>query len=82
MRTLDVKLVRELLRHWVQVTSIALVMACGTMTIMGLRSTLVSVRAAKFRFAELTTYGMTLKLRGVFRFSPRSSPADDRRPSA
>jgi hypothetical protein len=44
MRTLDLKLLRELRRHWVQVTSIALVMGCGTMTIMGLRSTLTSIR--------------------------------------
>src|SRR6476620_6275419 len=47
MRTLDLKLLRELRRHWVQVTSIALVMGCGTMTIMGLRSTMTSVRAAR-----------------------------------
>ena len=47
MRTLDRKLLRELKRHWIQVTSIALVMACGTMTIMGLRSTLVSIRRAR-----------------------------------
>ena len=59
MRTLDIKLVRELRRHWVQVTSIALVMACGTMTIMGLRSTLVSIRAARdsyfaeYRFGDV-----------------------------
>jgi putative ABC transport system permease protein len=59
MRTLDLKLLRELRRHWVQVTSIALVMACGTMTIMGLRSTLTSIRAARdayydaYRFADV-----------------------------
>ena len=47
MRTLDLKLLRELRRHWVQVTSIALVMGCGTMTIMGLRSTLTSIRSAR-----------------------------------
>jgi putative ABC transport system permease protein len=47
MRTLDLKLLRELRRHWVQVTSIALVMGCGTMTIMGLRGTLTSIRAAR-----------------------------------
>jgi putative ABC transport system permease protein len=47
MRTLDLKLLRELRRHWVQITSIALVMGCGTMTIMGLRSTLTSIRAAR-----------------------------------
>ncbi|HVX40676.1 MAG TPA: FtsX-like permease family protein, partial [Gemmatimonadaceae bacterium] len=46
-------------RHWVQVTSIALVMACGVMTIMGLRSTLTSIRAARdgyyaaYRFGDL-----------------------------
>jgi putative ABC transport system permease protein len=54
MRTLDLKLLRELRRHWVQVTSIALVMGCGTMTIMGLRSTLTSIRAA--RDAYFTDY--------------------------
>ena len=59
MRTLDLKLLRELRRHWVQVVSIALVMACGTMTIMGLRSTLVSIRAARdsyfaeYRFGDV-----------------------------
>jgi putative ABC transport system permease protein len=47
MRTLDLKLLRELRRHWVQITSIALVMGCGTMTIMGLRTTLTSIRAAR-----------------------------------
>src|SRR5690349_10343807 len=47
LRTLDRKLLRELRRSWVQVVSIALVMACGTMTIMGLRSTLASVRRAR-----------------------------------
>jgi putative ABC transport system permease protein len=54
MRTLDLKLLRELRRHWVQITSIALVMGCGTMTIMGLRSTLTSIRAA--RDAYFTDY--------------------------
>jgi putative ABC transport system permease protein len=59
MRTLDLKLARELRRHWVQVTSIALVMSCGTMTIMGLRSTLASIRAARdsyftdYRFGDV-----------------------------
>lgn len=59
MRTLDLKLLRELRRHWVEVTSIALVMGCGTMTIMGLRSTLTSIRAARdsyfdaYRFADV-----------------------------
>ena len=53
MRALDLKLFRELRRHWVQITSIALVMGCGTMTIMGLRSTLTSIRAARDEyFAE------------------------------
>jgi putative ABC transport system permease protein len=47
MRTLDLKLLRELKRHWVQITSIALVMGCGTMTIMGLRTTLTSIRTAR-----------------------------------
>jgi putative ABC transport system permease protein len=59
MRTLDRKLIRELRRHWVQIASIALVMGCGTMTIMGLRGTLTSIRAARdtyydeYRFADL-----------------------------
>src|SRR5512132_1414023 len=59
MRTLDLKLLRELRRHWVQVTSIALVMGCGTMTIMGLRGTLTSVRMARdeyfadYRFGDV-----------------------------
>jgi putative ABC transport system permease protein len=59
MRTLDRKLLRELRRHWVQIASIALVMGCGTMTIMGLRGTLTSIRAARdtyydeYRFADL-----------------------------
>lgn len=59
MRTLELKLLRELRRHWVQVTSIALVMGCGTMTIMGLRSTLTSIRAARdsyyaeYRFGDV-----------------------------
>ena len=59
MRSLDRKLFRELRRHWVQITSIALVMGCGTMTIMGLRSTLTSIRAARddyyaeYRFADV-----------------------------
>jgi putative ABC transport system permease protein len=59
MRTLDLKLFRELRRHWVQVASIALVMGCGTMTIMGLRSTLASIRAARdsyfadYRFGDV-----------------------------
>ncbi|HEX7018436.1 MAG TPA: ABC transporter permease, partial [Gemmatimonadaceae bacterium] len=50
MRAIDRKLIRELRRHWVQVTSIALVMACGTMTIMGLRSTLASIQAARAKY--------------------------------
>ena len=59
MRTLDRKLLRELRRHWVQITSIALVMGCGTMTIMGLRGTLTSIREARdiyydaYRFTDL-----------------------------
>lgn len=61
MRTLDRKLLRELRRHWVQITSIALVMGCGTMTIMGLRGTLTSIREARdvyydgYRFTDLFT---------------------------
>jgi hypothetical protein len=59
MRTLCLKLLRELRRHWVQITSIALVMGCGTMTIMGLRGTLASIREARddyydaYRFTDL-----------------------------
>ena len=59
MRTLNLKLVRELRRHRVQIVSIALVMGCGTMTIMGLRTTLTSVRSARdaffadYRFADV-----------------------------
>ena len=59
MRTLDLKLLRELSRHRVQIASIALVMGCGTMTIMGLRTTLTSVRSARdeffteYRFADV-----------------------------
>ena len=47
MRALDRKLFRDFRRLWVQVLSIALVMGCGTMTIMGLRSTLVSIRQSR-----------------------------------
>ena len=59
IRAIDRKLLRELKRHWVQIISIALVMGCGTMTIMGLRSTLTSIRAARdayfadYRFGDL-----------------------------
>ena len=59
MSALHRKLLRELKRHWVQIISIALVMGCGTMTIMGLRSTLTSIRAARdayfadYRFGDL-----------------------------
>ena len=52
MRTLDLKLLRELRRHRIQIISIALVMGCGTMTIMGLRTTLTSVRSARDDFFE------------------------------
>ncbi|HET7373070.1 MAG TPA: FtsX-like permease family protein, partial [Gemmatimonadaceae bacterium] len=57
MRTLDLKLLRELRRHWVQVGSIALVMGCGTMTIMGLRSTLTSIRAARDSYFDGYRFG-------------------------
>jgi putative ABC transport system permease protein len=57
MRTLDRKLFRELRRHWVQITSIALVMGCGTMTIMGLRSTLTSIRAARDDYFDAYRFG-------------------------
>ena len=59
MRTLDLKLFRELRRQRVQIASISLVMGCGTMTIMGLRTTLTSVRSARdeffagYRFADV-----------------------------
>jgi putative ABC transport system permease protein len=57
MRSLDRKLLRELRRHWVQITSIALVMGCGTMTIMGLRSTLTSIRAARDDYFDAYRFG-------------------------
>ncbi len=57
MRALDRKLLRELRRHWVQITSIALVMGCGTMTIMGLRSTLTSIRAARDDYFDVYRFG-------------------------
>ena len=57
MRSLDRKLFRELRRHWVQITSIALVMGCGTMTIMGLRSTLTSIRAARDDYFDAYRFG-------------------------
>jgi putative ABC transport system permease protein len=57
MRSLDRKLLRELRRHWVQITSIALVMGCGTMTIMGLRSTLTSIRAARDEYFDEYRFG-------------------------
>ena len=59
MRTLDRKLLRDVRRNWMQVISIALVMACATMTIMGLRGTLVSVQRSRdayydaYRFADV-----------------------------
>ena len=59
MRTLDRKLLRDVRRLWVQVASIALVMGCATMTIMGLRSTLASVQSSRdayyvaYRFADV-----------------------------
>jgi putative ABC transport system permease protein len=59
MRALDRKLLRDLRRHWTQVLSIAAVMACGAMTIMGLRSTMTSIQRARdayfaeYRFADL-----------------------------
>jgi putative ABC transport system permease protein len=57
MRALDRKLFRELRRHWVQIASIALVMGCGTMTIMGLRSTLTSIRAARDDYFDVYRFG-------------------------
>jgi putative ABC transport system permease protein len=57
MRALDRKLFRELRRHWVQIASIALVMGCGTMTIMGLRSTLTSIRAARDDYFDGYRFG-------------------------
>ncbi|MEO8621490.1 MAG: ABC transporter permease [bacterium] len=59
MRTLNRKLLRDLKRLWPQVTSIAALMACGAMTIMGLRSTLTSIQRARdqyyasYRFADV-----------------------------
>ena len=52
MRTLQRKLARELWGHRIQVGSIALVMGCGIMTVMGLRSTLTSIRAARDDYYE------------------------------
>src|SRR5690242_3696314 len=57
MRTIDRKLLRELRRHWAQVLSIALVMACGTMTIMGLRGTRASIRDARDKYFEAYRFG-------------------------
>ena len=57
MRTLDRKLLRELQRHWVQVLSVALVMGCGIMTIMGLRGTLASIRSARDTYYESARFG-------------------------
>jgi putative ABC transport system permease protein len=57
MRTIHRKLIRELRRHWVQVFSIALVMACGTMTITGLRSTLASVQRARDEYYASHRFG-------------------------
>ena len=57
MRALDLKLLREVRRHWIQITSIALVMGCGTMTIMGLRSTLTSIRTARDEYYAEYRFG-------------------------
>jgi putative ABC transport system permease protein len=57
LRTLDRKLLRELWQHRIQIISIALVMACGTMTIMGLRSTLASVRHARDDYYAANRFG-------------------------
>lgn len=57
MRTLDRKLLRDLRHHWVQVVSIAAVMACGAMTIMGLRSTLASIRRARDAYYAANRFG-------------------------
>ena len=57
LRTIDRKLLRDLRRSWVQVVSIALVMACGTMTIMGLRSTLASVQRARDDYYASNRFG-------------------------
>ena len=57
MRTLDRKLLRELRRHRIQVASIALVMACGIMTVMGLRSTLTSIRSARDAYFDTHRFG-------------------------
>lgn len=56
MRALHRKLLRDLRRHWMQVTSIALVMACGAMTIIGLRSTVASVRGSRDRYYEANRF--------------------------
>jgi putative ABC transport system permease protein len=51
-RTLQRKLVRELWGHRVQVASIALVMGCGIMTVMGLRSTLTAIERARDQYFD------------------------------
>lgn len=65
MPVLQRKLLRELVRHKVQIVSIALVMACGTMTIIGLRSTLASVRRAR------DDYFVSHRFADVFAHAPR-----------
>jgi putative ABC transport system permease protein len=58
-RALDRKLLRDLRRYWGQVVSIAMLVACGVMTVVAMRSTLESVRSARdayyvhYRFADV-----------------------------
>ncbi len=59
MRAIDRKLLRDLNNHRGQVLSIALLVACGVMTVVGMRSTYDSVLSARdsyydrFRFAHV-----------------------------
>jgi putative ABC transport system permease protein len=59
VRAIDRKLLRDLVKHRGQVFSIALLVACGVMTVVGMRSTYDSVRGARdsyydrYRFAQV-----------------------------
>jgi putative ABC transport system permease protein len=59
VRALDRKLLRDLARHRGQVFSIALLVACGVMTVVGMRSTYDTLRLARdsyydrYRFAHV-----------------------------
>jgi putative ABC transport system permease protein len=59
VRALDRKLLRDVVKHRGQMFSIALLVACGVMTVVGMRSTYDSVRLARdsyydhYRFADV-----------------------------